>query len=226
MIGEFFDPNASLAIRESIKPHWSQTGAIVFITIRTFDSIPREVLELWDRQRVDWLTRLGVLSGNDVDWRSAVKRLNTKHRNAFNRHFNQEREDCLDQCCGKCLLRDPSLAKIVADSLLKFDHVRYSMGDFVVMPNHFHLLASFPTEESMQHQCTAWMRFTATKINRQSGCRGHFWQYDPFDHLVRSLEQFEYLRRYIEDNPAKAHLAAGEYYYRRDQSRPTSPTSV
>ncbi len=44
-------------------------------------------------------------------------------------------------------------------------------------------------------------------MNRQ----GRFWQQDGFDHLVRSVEQFDYLRRYIADNPRKARLRAGEY---------------
>ncbi|MCA9161286.1 MAG: hypothetical protein KDA72_23310, partial [Planctomycetales bacterium] len=60
-----------------------------------------------------------------------------------------------------------------------------------------------------------WLHFTATQINRQTGERGHFWQQEPFDHLVRSPEQYEYLRGYIRDNPKKANLREGEYYYRR-----------
>ena len=41
---------------------------------------------------------------------------------------------------------------------------------------------------------------------------------DVFDHLVRSPEQFEYLRRYIADNPKAAGLASGEYLcWRREE---------
>lgn len=88
------------------------------------------------------------------------------------------------------------------------------------MPNHVHLLAAFPTPQVMEKQFDSWLHFTATQINRQTGIRGHFWQQEPFDHLVRSLEQYEYLREYIADNPNKAHLHAGEfYYYRRPESR-------
>ena len=121
----------------------------------------------------------------------------------------------LDECLGACLLRNPSLSKIVADSLMHFDYDRYRMGDFVVMPNHMHLLAAFPDEEIMSKQCTSWMHYTAHEINRAVGQSGHFWQYDPFDHLVRSLEQYDHLRGYIADNPRKARLKLGEYHYRR-----------
>jgi type I restriction enzyme R subunit len=47
------------------------------------------------------------------------------------------------------------------------------------------------------------------------GENGKFWQQEPFDHLVRSLEQYEYLRQYIADNAQKARLKTGEYLYRR-----------
>jgi putative transposase len=89
------------------------------------------------------------------------------------------------------------------------------MGDFVVMPNHVHLLAAFASAESLREQCDSWLHFTAFQINRAIGERGKFWHQEPFDHLVRSPEQYEYLREYIAENPIKARLRAGEFYYRR-----------
>jgi type I restriction enzyme R subunit len=79
------------------------------------------------------------------------------------------------------------------------------------MPNHVHLLVAFLDEESMLRQCDSWKHFTATEINRALGQRGHFWQQDGFDHLVRSADQFEYLRKYIADNPRRARLPANEF---------------
>lgn len=114
-----------------------------------------------------------------------------------------------------CHLRNPEYSKIVADSLMYFDRERYQMGDFVVMPNHVHLLAVFPSADLMEKQFDSWLHFTATQINRRTGERGHFWQQEPFDHLVRSVEQYEYLREHIRDNPIKAGLSEGEFYYRR-----------
>ena len=43
--GELFDPKADLSISEHFRPHWSQSGAIVYITFRTADSIPQQVLD-------------------------------------------------------------------------------------------------------------------------------------------------------------------------------------
>jgi REP element-mobilizing transposase RayT len=69
------------------------------------------------------------------------------------------------------------------------------------MPNHVHILAAFPDQDSMLEQCEWWKRFTATRINRRIGSSGRFSQPDAFDHLLRSEEQLQFLRRYIADNP-------------------------
>jgi len=123
----------------------------------------------------------------------------------------------LDRGYGECVLKRPELAAIVADSLRHGDGQCYTLGDFVIMPNHVHLLTCLLGGTDSQKQCFSWKKFTATRINRESGRRGRFWQEESFDHLVRTPEQFDYLRRYIADNPAKARLREGDYlYYRRD----------
>lgn len=213
MLGEFFDPKADWLVREHFRPHWSQTGAVVFITFRTHDSIPRQVLQQWEREKQDWLR----LNGHDATkhWSVVVPTLVETDRANFHKRFNRCREDFLDTCQGRCLLRRPELARMVADSLLHFDGDRYRMGDFIVMPTHVHLLASFASVDAMKEQCDSWLHYTARQINRAIGEKGKFWQQEPFDHLVRSPEQYEYLRRYIADNPRKAGLKPGEYFYRR-----------
>jgi len=213
MIGELFDPKAELTIDAHYRPHWSQAGAIVFVTFRTKDSIPREVLLRWHREKIEWLERRGI--SFEGDFETAISQLAAEDANAFRKTFVRQREMHLDDCHGQCLLRDPDLSQIVADSLLHFDHDRYHMGDFIVMPNHVHLLAAFTTEERMRKQFNSWLHWTATQINRATNGSGHFWQEEPFDHLVRSNEQYEYLREYIRDNPTKARLAQPEYYYYR-----------
>lgn len=213
MFGEAFDPRADIHTYEHWRPHWSQPGVVVFITFRMADSIPREVLERWEREKQEWLR----VHGYDArqHWSKVMPQLTDKHRSEFLKEFNRCREECLDTCHGACVLRNPALSKIVGDSLLKFDGDRYRMGDFVVMPNHVHLLAVFPNADGMKTQCDSWLHFTAFKINPLIGAKGKFWQQEPFDFLVRSAEQYEYLREYIAKNPEKARLKPGEFLYRR-----------
>ncbi len=214
MLGELFDPKGELLIHEHCRPHWSQAGAIVFITFRTCDSIPRNVIDRWDREKQDWLIR-NRLAVDGLHWSELIESLNDADRVRFNQKFDRCREEFLDTSHRKCVLRRPEVAQIVADSLLHFDGDRYGMGDFVVMPNHVHLLAAFGTPELLVEQCDSWLHFTAVQINKWLGQKGKFWQQEPFDHLVRSPEQYQYLRDYIRDNPKKAGFKPGEYLYRK-----------
>ena len=207
-----FDPQADYKVVERRLPHWSQTGVVAFITIRTNDSIPKEVLELWLRQRDDWLRRHGI-NPLSATWRQAVHALERRQQVEFFREFSAKWHQHLDDCHGECVLRQPKLALVVAKSLRHFDGDRYDLTDFVVMPNHVHVLVAFPDEDTMLAQCESWKHFTATQINRVLKRRDRFWQRDGFDHLVRTADQFEALRRYVARNPEKAHLSPGEYIH-------------
>ncbi len=208
MLGECFDPTGELLISEHCRPHWSQAGAVVFITFRSYDSIPRAVIDRWEREKQEWLRQRGWET--EAHWSAIIETLPEKVRAVFQKTFDRCRESFLDTCHGRCLLRQPELAQIVADSILHFDGQRYRMGDFIVMSNHVNLLAVFSTAEAMKGQCASWLRYTAVRINQEINEKGKFWQQEPFDHLVRNPNQYEYLRRYIAENPLKACLKSGE----------------
>ena len=153
MLGEIFDPQAEFHIHEHCRPHWSQAVAVVFITFRTEDSIPREVIQRWEREKQEWLRIHGYPDAGH--WSDVVPTLLDKERAEFQRQFQRCREEFLDTCHGACLLRQPALAQIVSDSLLQFDGDRYRLGDFVVMPNHVHLLVAFGSESGLKDQCAS-----------------------------------------------------------------------
>jgi type I restriction enzyme R subunit len=207
---QVFQPAEDYTVVRRRLPHWSQAGTLCFITWRTWDSIPGHVLKTWLTRRDDWLVRHGIDPTHD-DWRANPQSLDSKLRQEFRLQLSDRWNEHLDECHGTCVLRRPELAREVVDSLLHFDGDRYELTDFVVMPNHVHLLAAFPDEAAMLKQCESWKHFTATKINRALGRKGRFWQQEDFDHLVRSADQFDYLRRYIAANPDRARLKPGEF---------------
>ena len=213
MLGELFDPNADFFIREHCRPHWSQAGAVVFITFRTADSIPREVLDRWEREKHDWLRKRNLPSKEH--WTVVLPTLSDELQIEFKKTFNRHRESYLDTCRGACVLAKHNISTIVHDSLLHFDGDRYRMGDFIVMPNHVHLLCAFGSEDALVEQCDSWLHFTAFKINQALGSKGKFWQQEPFDHLVRSPDQYDYLIKYIAENGSKANLNPNQYLHRR-----------
>jgi len=207
-----FDPDEEVAVVERKLPHWTQPGTICFITFRTYDSMPAQLIERWHAERGEWLRRHGI----DPPFDNLSERLNQTNPSlggSFARIFSKRWHDKLDECHGDCVLRESALAKFVADSLLHFDGERYIITDFVVMPNHVHLLAAFVSEDGMLAQCDSWKHYTARQINLKRGTKGRFWQQDGFDHLVRTIEHFDAFRRYIAANPKKSNLKIGEYMH-------------
>ena len=213
MLGELFDPKIDFSIHEHCRPHWSQAGSVVFITFRTADSIPKEVVQRWENEKADWLKQHGLSS--ESHWSNTLPTLSRELQSEFKKRFKRQKEAFLDTCHGACVLARRELAQIVYDSLLHFDGDRYRMGDFIIMPNHVHLLCCFDSEETLVMQCDSWLHYTARQINLKLGNKGKFWQQEPFDHLVRSPQQYEDLVRYIAENGVKAGLSHDRYLYRK-----------
>jgi REP element-mobilizing transposase RayT len=207
-----FDKDAELFQSARDLPHWFQPGTATFITFRTADSMPNSTLELWRREQLDWFRRQGIrVQGKTVE--QLVSGIADSKKAAFIKKKNQLWHKYLDQGCGECLLRNREFAEMVANALRFFDGDRYDLDCLIVMPNHVHLIVQFRSGVTLRKQTDSWLRYSATQINRQCGRRGHFWQAEPFDHLIRSPRQFEYLRKYIFDNPSKAGLRTSECLY-------------
>ena len=205
-----FDPGDDTLIRKGTNlPHWYQPGVTYFITFRTEDSIPVEVARRWYVERAKWLEQHSI-PVDSLDWRDLLAKLPEKSRREFHEMFSRDYMENLDEGLGACVLRRSDLSAIVADSLLHFDGERYHMGDFVVMPNHVHAVVCLLGDTEIEAQCYSWKKFTAAKINKAIGTKGRFWQEESFDHLVRSAEQFDTIRRYIANNPVR--LKEGEYH--------------
>ena len=202
----FFNPHDTVLITRRKLPHWAQDGAIVFITWRTLDSIPQTVLEAWRAERHQWLTTNGI-DPTRPGWKIQVQALPPTQLAEFHDRFTTKWHEHLDASHGACVLRQPHLAQIIHDSLLHFHGDRYDMLDFVIMPNHVHVLASFPNRTAMLEQCESWKHFTSTQINRHLITKGRFWQQDAFDHLVRHEAQLHRLQQYIAENPSNAHFS-------------------
>ncbi len=217
---QVFDVQAEFAVVERRLPHWAQAGTLCFITWRTHDSMPQSVINRWHADREDWLRR-HHLDPHPADGKNQLSKLDPLLQAEFVREFSARWQRQLDHCYGACVLSQPAISQIVADSLLKFDGDRYELTDFIVMPNHVHLLAAFAHEKGMLEQCTSWKHFTAMQINRHIGKSGSFWQQDGFDHLIRSENEFEKIQRYIAENGQNAGLRPTEYrHYSKPMASP------
>ena len=105
---------------------------------------------------------------------------------------------------GACVLRDPQNADVVRGALRHFDGERYALDEFVVMPNHVHVLVKPLAGNGLADILHSWKSYTANQLNRRLGRTGQLWQHESFDHLVRNEAAMEAIRRYIRENPKVA----------------------
>ena len=207
---ELFDPQGDVRITAGNLPHWYQPDVTYFVTFRTEDSLPNDVADLWHRRRDDWLRRHQVNPTNPR-WKALFERLPREEQIEFHHKFTTEYLSLLDKGWGECVLMRRELASFVSNSLEHFDGQRYRLGDFIVMPNHVHLLVCLLGSTEIEKQCYSWKKFSAGKINSALGRQGRFWQEESFDHLVRGPNQFERFRDYIATNGERAGLDPGSY---------------
>ena len=110
------------------------------------------------------------------------------------------------------LLQSERMAGLFLDVLYCYRaQQKYLLHEFVVMPDHFHLLIT-PTltlERAMQ-LIKGGFSFRAKK---ELGFGGEIWETSFYDHRVRDWEEYCAFRRYIHLNPVKRGLAATPEQY-------------
>ncbi|MEX0866235.1 MAG: transposase [Pirellulales bacterium] len=191
-------------------PHWRQTGCTYFVTFRLADSLPRGVVEEWRVERDSWLAARGI-DLRVTSLKQAVRRLSTRDRRLFERHFVGKLFEYLDRGLGECVLRNSEIGGIVAESLLHFHGERLNTGDFVVMPNHVHLLATPYDNVELEDLLHSIKSYTANLINERLHRSGPLWMDDSYDHIVRDQKELLRIQSYIRANPEKARLATGTF---------------
>jgi len=163
-------------------PHFDGAAIPQFVTSHLADSLPDKVLERWQAE---------------------LRQLDDKDRK---RVLSKRIEKYLDQGYGSCYLRNPVVAKLVQDSLLKFDGERYQLFSWVVMPNHTHSLLTRFDDCELEDILQAHKSYTAHEANKLLKRTGRFWMKEYFDRYIRNDKHFLNVVKYIENNPVKAGL--------------------
>lgn len=209
VVWRLLDDDCEIDRSSRTRPHWDQFGTLNFVTIHLNDSVPRRVVQRWLSMQREWLESRGL--GNErVETFASRTDIPVPLQRAFKKMRREGWENGLDECLGACPLRDRAIAHQVAETLLHFNEVRYDLERFVIMPNHIHALVQMRFPWRIRKQCASWTRYASRRVNRESKSRVLSFA-EPFDHLVRNEKQFEYLQRYIQDNPKRARLEPGEY---------------
>jgi putative transposase len=84
---------------------------------------------------------------------------------------------------------------------------KLAVHDFVIMPNHVHILMTLPAEITLEKAMQLIKGGFSFRANKELGYRGEIWQRGYSDVQVLDDLSFQQHREYIENNPVKAHLA-------------------
>jgi REP element-mobilizing transposase RayT len=174
------------------------------------DALPAGVIQRWHFERDAWLKEYGI-DPADENWRESLEDLPEKTIERFHRTFTRRMHEFLDAGHGECLLRQPELRLIIADSLMHWDGQRCLLAGWVIMPNHVHVLVQPLAGHTLLTLCQSWKHWAARRINAQTARTGRFWQTESWDHLLRHPAYLTKFRRYIRLNPVKAKLRPDEY---------------
>jgi putative transposase len=114
----------------------------------------------------------------------------------------------------KALLQSERTARLFIETLLDYrSQCKYELHEFVVMPDHFHLLITpIVTLEKAVQLIKGGFSFRAGKL---FGIRGSIWQPSFYDRRVRDAAEYDAFERYTHWNPVKRGLAETpeEYAY-------------
>src|SRR6478672_1640075 len=133
-------------------PHFDAAGFTQFITFRLADSLPVSIFR-------------------DLDHKRRNKLIDDQE------YFHQI-EHALHLGHGTIVLKEPAIARIVADSILDLARTRYELHAWVVMVNHVSLLLSPREGQTVTGIMHSLKGYTATRANKVLGRTGRFWSPD------------------------------------------------
>lgn len=173
-------------------PHLDAPHAIQHITYRLADSLPQSVLEQMQTELKE----------------------KVRDKDALQTELRRRIETYLDAGHGSCVLREPAVAACVVDTWLRFDGERYRLLEWVVMPNHCHVMIEPLEGVPLGKIVLSWKNYMARWINeyksrtgvRRSQRYSQVWQREYWDRYIRDERHFMAARDYIVMNPVKAGL--------------------
>ena len=187
-----FDPRENSGRRKHSRgylPHFDVYETTQFVTFRLADSMPQNILNEWKNE-----LESGLIT--DVDLRKRI-------------------EQYLDSGYGSCSLRDPRIANLLRETILKWNADRYELAAWVIMPNHVHILIRLIGKNLLSEIMHSIKSYAAHEANKVLGCTGRFWSVESFDRYIRNADHFRNTVKYIEENPVKAGLCkeAGDWEF-------------
>jgi REP element-mobilizing transposase RayT len=161
-------------------PHYDGGNLYQFITFRLFDSVPKDVIFKWK---------------SELEITEKTKRNSREYIELHNRILKFE-----DKGYGNCFLKNDKIRIVVEDALKFFNKKRYDLVEWVIMPNHVHVLIYVYENVSLTKIIHSWKSYTANEANRILHRCGIFWMHDYYDRYIRDDNHFQATVNYIREN--------------------------
>lgn len=214
-------------------PHIQPQGAMFFVTIRLYGSVPVNLLEQWNSDYNN--TNSTDISGK------AIKELKTVQQE----NYFEQLDNYLDTNeNGPYFMAEEQIAKIIKEALHYRDGEDYKLICYCIMSNHLHFIIynlqqplhiilkefkSYTGKEAMkilgQMDSLAPARLKNSSSRRcefQGSTRSsyRFWQQESFDRIVRNRNDMDVKIKYTLNNPVKAGLVNHWKQYKWTYCRP------
>jgi putative transposase len=107
----------------------------------------------------------------------------------------------------KCLLQSERMAKLLIEVLFQYQKQgKYRLHEFVVMPNHFHLLITPTVSVTLEKTVQFIKGGFSFRAKKELGIAGEIWQTNFYDRRVRDTNEYVRFRHYIHMNPVRRGL--------------------
>jgi putative transposase len=108
----------------------------------------------------------------------------------------------------RSLFHAEPMARLFLDTLSRYrDQGRFEIHEFVLMPDHFHLLLTPAPDVSIEKAVQLIKGGFSFRVNRELGSNMEIWQEGFTEHRVKDADDFGRHVTYIRQNPVAAGLA-------------------
>jgi putative transposase len=108
---------------------------------------------------------------------------------------------------GRNVFQISEVAQILITAILHYrDAKAYSIHEFVVMPNHLHLLLTPGATTSLEKAVQLLKGGSSFQISNQRGHKMEIWQQGFHDWTIRDFDDWQAKAQYIRMNPVRAQL--------------------
>ncbi len=122
---------------------------------------------------------------------------------------------------GRSIFQSERSASLLIETLFDYRaNGKYQLHEFVVMPNHIHLLFTPAPELTLERVVQFIKGGFSHRAGKQLGPSLGIWERGYVDHRIRGTQDYESHRDYIHQNPVRKGLASSPEQYPYSSANP------